>query len=667
MYWAVIGAAIAFAAVANALEKVQRWQRSFRISLPPLGRIILVISNLIVVLVFCFYKLDTTDQWSFEDVGYRTGFIAICQLPLIFLLAGKENIIGALTGLGYERLNWLHRWVARTLWLTVTIHMGFWFRSWGRYHFIASKIKQDPITQRGLAAWAILTFIVLTSWLPIRRLNYEIFVITHLVTFSGVIGAVWIHVPEEVKVWVWIPIGLFFFDRLMRARRVIWANITLLHPLRRKNGTIQQGLWANKATLTPLPGNITRITIPQPAISWKPGQHVFLACHSVVPLQAHPFTIASLLSDGKMEFYIKAEKGGTKRFRDHASKIALLPSSESPQVSTTKHVSIEGPYGCPKPLDQFDSVVLFAGSTGATFTLPQMRDIVAKWRQGVKLPFSRGKTARPVTRRIRFVWVVKSRAQLSWFGEQLEQVARDTRTLRQETPELDIDVEISVYVTCDKELVAEKQKQPLLFSRQKQLPAPAARHGEAREISPAEKESGATAVSTSKEAKEITTDVRSTAGSDSDDAITEEEKEKAASGCCQPDGGCCCRTTVLEGDDSDDPVVCMCGASSSPSSSAASTAASTEKPTPTTTAPLQSTPSSSLSSSITLRSGRPHPEHIIRKILEEAQGETAVVVCGPRGLRDDVRATTVRLCDERAVCKGTGAFGVWFVGEGFEY
>lgn len=633
-----------------------------------------MLSNLVVVLVLCFYKLKTTDQWAWEDIGYRTGFVAICQLPLVFLLAGKENIIGALTGLGYERLNWLHRWVARTLWLTVTIHMGFWFRSWGRYNYISSKIAQDPISQRGLAAWAILTFIVLTSWMPIRRLNYEVFVITHLVTFSGFIGAVWIHVPNEVKVWVWIPIGLFFFDRLMRARRVAWANITFLHPLRRRSGAIQEGIWANKATLTPLPGNITRISIPKPAISWEPGQHVFLACHSVVPLQAHPFTIATLPSDGKMDFYVKAEKGGTKRFRDFASKTSPLPSSESLSPISNKHVSIEGPYGRTRPLYQFDSVVFFAGSTGATFTLPQMRDLVYKWREGIKLPFASGKV-KPVTRRIRFVWVIKSRDQLTWFRNQLEQVIRDTKALRLRSPDLDIDVDISIYVTCDEELVASKPS-AINFSS-KQMP-----HGVPKEV---EKES----TLNSEKGKDVITEVRSTTSSSvsTNNPSTPAEDDITASGsgsgCCQPDGTCCCRTTLVE--DESEAVVCTCGSGSGsglPRSSSSSLDPEKRSPGPSPspspsavppTSPSSGKPSSPSSASqpqpppLKLLSGRPYPPSIIRKVLEEACGETAVVVCGPRGLRDDVRNTVVRLCDERAVCKGTGAFGVFLWGEGYEY
>lgn len=60
-------------------------------------------------------------------------------------------------------------------------------------------------------------------------------------------------------------------------------------------------------------------------------------------------------------------------------------------------------------------------------------------------------------------------------------------------------------------------------------------------------------------------------------------------------------------------------------------------------------------------------EDLTRAALEQARGETAVLVCGPRSLSDDVREAVVRLSDERAVNKGSGADGIWFHGEAFGY
>ena len=125
-----------------------------------------------------------------------------------------------------------------------------------------------------------------------------------------------------------------------------------------------------------------------------------------------------------MEFLVKSERGGTKRFFKHAEKLQGL--SVGPNKPQMKTVTIEGPYGTLRPLRQFDSVVLLAGSTGATFTMPLLRDILQGWKEMIGPSQSKGSLFSAqkgaVTRHVRFVWVVKSRGQLGWFSEQLSAI-----------------------------------------------------------------------------------------------------------------------------------------------------------------------------------------------------------------------------------------------------
>lgn len=607
--------------------------RGYSLHLAPLGPVLVVLANLVVVLVFCFYKLDTTDQWSWENVGYRTGFVTIAQLPLVFLLAGKQNIIGLFTGLGYERLNWFHRWISRTLWLTATIHMGFWFRNWDQYDYITYQLKNDPLTKRGFAAWCILTFIVLASFAPVRRLSYEIFVVQHIVMFAGFLAAVYLHAPDEVKVWVWIPVGFVIFDRVARSALLLYSNFSFFHPFR-KERVSNNGILAHKASFTPLPGNVTRITVDNPLIRWEPGQHVFLSCHSVVPLQSHPFTIASLPSDKKLEFFVRAEKGGTRRFFRYASKYhELLGSPQSASSSGLKTVFVEGPYGKMRSLRQFDSVVLLAGGTGTTFTVPLLRDIVEAWKQeclqsSAPSRISFLKAARlAATRRIRFVWVVKSRAQLSWFKAQFQAVLEDVKACQQAQPDFCREIELSVYVTCDEKL-EEKPRglQPTSYA-----------DGNNAEKHIAEQEAEKDAIL-----------IRSTSNSSNPQFPAGEISDG-----CLPGGGCCCTVEIEDENNSTLPKHCTCSgtAASSPDLANANPPPSSSSPT---TKP-----------DIPIFSGRPQPRTIIRKVLERAEGESAVVVCGPRGLANDVRRSVVSLSDERAVHKGTGAQGIYLHVEQF--
>jgi len=612
---------------------------------PPLGPMLLVIANLIFLIVLCFYGLDPRDQWQRENIGYRTGFITICQLPLLFLLSGRKNIVGMLTGFGYERLNWLHRWAARCLLFTATIHMGYWFADWAPYNYISVKVTTDPITKHGVIAWSLLVWIVVSSMAPIRGWNYEFFVVQHLLSFAAFVTMVYIHTPAEVHVWIWIPVGLFVFDRLVRAASVLYNSLSIFHPRHRA-----RGLWACTATLTPLSHNTTRITIANPPIKWAAGQHVFLSCHSIVPLQSHPFTIASLPCDGKMEFIIQSKKGGTRRFFSHAERFhtALPVFTTDGSITKGKGVAIEGPYGRIRPLHQFDSVVFLAGSTGATFTLPLMRDIVSSWYEShlCGMPFGR---LQLVTRNIRFVWVVKSLGQLSWFSDQLSHVALDLERWRSAFGGW-AQVEMSVYMTCDESLTAVEPTScpPPIVSP---IALPKASHGQVEEM-PSGQLSNEKA---SLKEKGDDLSIRSFSSTSTN--------ESEPRGTCGPDGTCCCTSTVND-EDAISTIVCTCNCTPSESSlpshdvspaNVKSSLQDTPKPTP------------SLHPSITVLAGRPNPRNIIRKTLEQALGESAVVVCGPRGLVDDVRRSVVGLSDERAVHKGTGAQGIYLHTEAFGY
>ncbi|KAL2844983.1 metalloreductase [Aspergillus pseudoustus] len=635
MYWAVVGSAVGAATLANFLNYIISFQRAqdstltpskpkslfFRgyatltalareatyATLPPisiygnnfyfapLGPLSIALANLIVVVVLCFYKLDTEDQWSWEDIGYRTGFITISQLPLIFLLSGRQNVIGFLAGIGYQRLNWFHRWVARTIWLCATFHMGFWFRSWGRYNYITYQLKTNGFAKRGFAAWCILTFIVISSARPIRRLGYEFFVIQHLLMFVGFIIAVWLHASEETKVWVWIPIGLLVFDRVARYAWATYINLSIFHHSR------SHALWANRASFTPLPGNVTRVTIENPGTKWTPGQHILLTCHTIAPLQSHPFTIASIPDDNKLELFVRAEKGGTRRFFRYASKHDQVIEDPIASSKQTRTVHLEGPYGRLRSPSQFDNVVLFAGGMGATLTVPLLRDIVAQWKSNSHLS---------VTKRVQFVWVIQSRAHLTWFETRLQSVRADVEACQRESPDTVREVEISIYITCDEKLekTTSDACQPLTTQ----------------------------STSSGRDTRSASTDRKPSATEKDAISIRSTSSIELSS---FPGNKCCCSATIEIGEISPQPCPCSGPASQHQTSS----------PAP----------------NLPLLTGRPSIRPIIRKALEKAEGESSVIVCGPPGLADDVRRNVVYLSDERAVHKGTGAQGVYLHVENF--
>jgi predicted ferric reductase len=617
---------------ANAtLDPVKLWK--WTMPMPQVGKVFLVVSNIIVLTVLCFVGFpDTLARAQLENIAYRIGFVCLAQIPLLFLLSGKNNIIGFLTGMSYERLNWLHRWCARTLFLFATIHFGYWLTDWWPYGgYVGKQIRTNNLVYWGLTAWCFLAWIVLSSFAPVRRLSYEFFVIQHLVTFSCFIGFTYKHLQPfpSTHVYLWICVGLFFFDRLTRAALMLYTNISYFHPEQRRAGGMNS-FWAGKAEFTPLQGGYTKISMKHPPISWQPGQHVFVSCHSVVPLQSHPFTISSLPQDGKIEFIVKSEKGGTRRFFRHAEKSTSLPNSGNPQLRT---VALEGPYGRIRPLRQFDSVVLFAGSTGATFTTPLLRDIVLGW-QARNAPGTLLSPGGVVTRRVRLIWVVKRREQLNWFAAQLNEVVDSAVKLR--AAELGVDVEISIYCTCDESFTSEHKS--LLSSLE--------------ESSLSREKSLGDSKSDGEDSSSQSSFVEKKGKSTIRESVHEIGRRHSNAHTCGG-GTCACTSTIEdEGEEIKLASPCCCDAGNSDSSKSS---------------PLSVSNKALLHPSIAVFAGRPNPRNLIRKSLEQALGESAVVVCGPAGLVSSVRSSVVKLSDERAVHKGTGAQGIYLHCESFNY
>lgn len=370
-------------------------------------------------------------------------------------------------------------------------------------------------------------------------------------------------------------------------------------------------------------------------------------------MQAHPFTISSLPSDGKMEFLIQSQKGGTQKFYRHAERIGMsLPQTNGDLTrGSFTSVAIEGPYGRIRPLQQFDSVVLLAGSSGATYTMPLLRDLVHSWK--AMSGQSKSQREKPVTRHVRYVWIVKSGPQLSWFSTQLGQVMEDVARLQNEGH--DVSVDISAYITCDDTFTTEQKT--LLDAWRSYSTSSSAKHGSVTEVLNSVDDEK---YNDYKSEKKFVSKDEKIEVQELDRYSLSEKAEPTSKQSCGPNGTCCC-TATIEDEDDDEAIrpacTCNCGAGPSRTESSASSNLN-EKPKP--KQPF-------LHPAISVFSGRPACRNVIRKTLEQAYGESAVVVCGPQGLVDDVRTSVVSLSDERAVHKGTGAQGIWLHAEAFGY
>lgn len=390
---------------------------------PPLGNIYLVSLYLILILILLFYDSIVSGPMYYETIAYRAAWCSVAQVPLIFLLAMKNSIVGALIGSSHERLNWLHRTVARCLLFTVTIHFGFFWREWWIYRAIESELQVMTMVKYGLSAWFVLIWIVISSFAPIRNMRYEVFVVQHIISFIALITLIMLHVPSYAAVYIWIPVGFYAFDRTIRTGRLIYRNLSIFHGKR-------SGLLSCKANLTALPGRATRITIQNPPLrSWSPGQHVFISIPSISPFQSHPFTIASSPSSTRNEisFVVRSHAGFSRRLYDRATSV--LPRTSRPAKENSFTVILDGPYGRPPNFLQYETLVLIAGSTGATFTVPILLHVLQS-------------TSASCVRRIQFVWIVKAGSNFEWFANEIADALELAKGK-------DIILDVRGFVTCD--------------------------------------------------------------------------------------------------------------------------------------------------------------------------------------------------------------------------
>lgn len=119
------------------------------IKIPPLGAIIMLLAYLGFILALEFINVHVDGDQGYESLGLRATWLSMAQMPLLILLAGKNNLIGYMTGLSYERLNVLHRWVARCLLLTATLHFGYQSYGWNRLGLMQLEWATDSCTPTG--------------------------------------------------------------------------------------------------------------------------------------------------------------------------------------------------------------------------------------------------------------------------------------------------------------------------------------------------------------------------------------------------------------------------------------------------------------------------------------------------------------------------------------
>ncbi|PHH81505.1 hypothetical protein CDD82_607 [Ophiocordyceps australis] len=532
-----------------SLPQIAITKRGFAWLTPPsLGRSLILLAYWATVIYMMTWKAVIHDVYFWERVGYRGAWVSIAQLPFIFLLAMKTSLLGWLVGSSHERLSWLHRWAARTLLITATVHGFYFWTEWARADFVSYELKILPLVRYGLGAWGVMLWSAVVGLAPIRRLMYELWLLQHIVSAILMLWLLHRHVPESARVYIWMSVAFLAFDRAARWGLLLVENMQWSKdlPARRVGHALQMRTVGDKTTI---------VTISDVGFSWSAGQHIYLWVPRLGPLEAHPYSIANACETQasrrrEMQLVIRAHGGFSKRIRNLAAR----------HPERTLRAFVSGPYGAPPRCHVYETLVLIASSTGGSFILPMLESVVGMRHSCV--------------RRIDVVLLSKTAEELGYYAEHAREAAQQGMAKG---------LSIHLHMAITSRHFEGESGVPLVPPVRGSSTPP----GQAVEASESKEAMTAWPLDDSKQSR----------GSETFDRV-----EKGAR-------------------------------------------AEFER----------------------MHVGRPDLEALIREPVEQAWGETGVVVCGGKELTAGVRTCVSRLSDERAVHKGTGAQGIYLHAEEFAF
>ncbi|KXH60067.1 FAD-binding domain-containing protein [Colletotrichum nymphaeae SA-01] len=200
----------------------------------------------------------------------------------------------------------------------------------------------------GLTALGLFYLLALLSMPAVRRWNYEVFQLAHLLMYP-IIGLMMAHGTAALLQWPMFGYFLAVPTLLILVERVVRVG-TGFHRIR--------------ATLTVLDGETVEVaaTIPSERMwKYRAGQYVFLQVPAISAFQWHPFTV-SICKGREFRLHIKTDGNWTKRLRDLGGK-----GEGAADAATEIEVGINGPFGAPaQRFYDFNHTIIVGSGIGVT-------------------------------------------------------------------------------------------------------------------------------------------------------------------------------------------------------------------------------------------------------------------------------------------------------------
>ncbi|KAI1749487.1 ferric-chelate reductase [Xylaria castorea] len=297
---------------------------------------------------------------------WRTGVLAFCHMPVLFLFSSRNNILLWLTNWSHSTYMLLHRWIACLFLFQTLLHSIF--------ALVLYKNTGSYATSSSTGCVLIL-----------RQQAYELFLITHIVSAVICVVGCWYHVymgyenTFGYEIWLYITVAVWFFDRAARVGRILKTGV-------------------RRAKVTDIGPNIVRIGIQ--GIRWAaPGRCVYVYFPTLSPFRPwenHPFSIipTPMLTRDQYGNQIKSETSDIEK--NHAMAVgsgtvadgmAYTNSGLTLFVRKTAGMTrllktqkglftlLEGPYSTSPTREvlRSDRLLLIEGGIGITGLLPFLR------------------------------------------------------------------------------------------------------------------------------------------------------------------------------------------------------------------------------------------------------------------------------------------------------
>ncbi|KAI4268974.1 MAG: hypothetical protein L6R35_006714 [Caloplaca aegaea] len=328
----------------------------------------------------------------------RVGVLSFANMPLLFLYAGRNNVLLWLTSWSHGTFLLLHRWVAAIATLQAILHSAIYLHI---YIHNGEHTSESQMTYWiwGIIATLSMTILLPTSLLPLRKRAYEFFLAWHvLLSIFVLAGSLW-HILARFsrqwgyENWIYIAIAIWGFERAMRLARLA-----------------RNGVKVAKVTII----DDDYVSVHVEGVTGSGHAYLYFPTLTWRVWENHPFSVASAVlppsssassSSGAEVMDLEKRGDGDNRFSSSSSSDSNSNSASKPHFSSSSssssppsrigltfllrtkagvtkalraHASlpvlVESGYGPPHTdLSSYPLLICIAGGVGITACVPYLR------------------------------------------------------------------------------------------------------------------------------------------------------------------------------------------------------------------------------------------------------------------------------------------------------